>query len=382
MKERFEVLDIFRGLFALMVVFFHLTTFTATNVINNAIFNNSDVFVDFFFVLSGFVIAHNYSGIASIGDFKKFYKKRFLRIYPLHLVMLVAFFFIETAKEFASHYIHINQLNNEDNNLFSFLSAVFLLNSVKLPSIVDVSWNMPSWSISAEMISYFLFGATMLLLHNLKINKHKAMLYVSVVLIGWLALYLINGNFKLTYSYDYGFLRGIIGFFTGALCYSIYHSKKNVWANFDSIWFTIGEVLSILLIFSFVGIGDMLRESQYIYEVLFFAAVLIFSFERGYISSCFKKYFFLHRVGQYSYSIYMTHAFILSLFNVLFVRILKFSPADYSYLFIFNFLLIYFVSKWTYKNIEMKFYRVSAKKDPENNQYAVATPLPPQEIPA
>ena len=51
MKNRFEVLDIFRGIFSAMVVFFHMSAFAATPVINNNIVNNSDLFVDFFVAL-------------------------------------------------------------------------------------------------------------------------------------------------------------------------------------------------------------------------------------------------------------------------------------------------------------------------------------------
>ncbi|MNL61848.1 hypothetical protein D3C87_1858210 [compost metagenome] len=58
----------------------------------------------------------------------------------------------------------------------------------------------------------------------------------------------------------------------------------------------------------------------------------------------------------------MTHALLISLFNVLFIRILKFPPEAYSYLFILNFILIYFVSSWTYKHIEMQFQYKSPKK--------------------
>ncbi|GAB4039802.1 hypothetical protein GCM10028774_42330 [Spirosoma jeollabukense] len=84
-------------------------------------------------------------------------------------------------------------------------------------------------------------------------------------------------------------------------------------------------------------------------------AIYIFSFEKGAISILLRKSIFLKRVGMYSYSIYMTHALLLSLFNIVFIRILKFSPASYSYLFILNYYLIYKVSQWTYANVEMRF---------------------------
>src|SRR5215217_6372057 len=115
MKERFEVLDIFRGIFSSLVVFFHMSTFSDTPVINNQFILNSDLFVDFFFVLSGFVIAYSYQTISTGEELNRFYKKRLFRLYPLHLIVLLAFVAIEVAKHFAAPYVQVNNLNNPAN---------------------------------------------------------------------------------------------------------------------------------------------------------------------------------------------------------------------------------------------------------------------------
>jgi peptidoglycan/LPS O-acetylase OafA/YrhL len=70
----------------------------------------------------------------------------------------------------------------------------------------------------------------------------------------------------------------------------------------------------------------------------------------------------LHNMGKYSYSIYMIHTLLLSLFNVVFIRLLKLPASAYWYLFIVNYLIIYVVSAWTYKYIEMRF---SLKSNPK-----------------
>jgi peptidoglycan/LPS O-acetylase OafA/YrhL len=75
-----------------MVVFFHLADFADTPLLNNDFVRNSDMFVDFFFVLSGFVIAYNYQTFAKTEEIGTFLQKRLYRIYPLHLLMLLAFF--------------------------------------------------------------------------------------------------------------------------------------------------------------------------------------------------------------------------------------------------------------------------------------------------
>src|SRR5438270_720134 len=48
-----------------------------------------DLFVDFFFILSGFVIARSYAPrVSSVRLYLRFLQKRFARIYPLHLLTL------------------------------------------------------------------------------------------------------------------------------------------------------------------------------------------------------------------------------------------------------------------------------------------------------
>ena len=63
---RFEVLDAWRGIAALMVAVFHF------NALHHAAYmpfvRNSYLFVDFFFVLSGFVIAHAYAERLTSGE--------------------------------------------------------------------------------------------------------------------------------------------------------------------------------------------------------------------------------------------------------------------------------------------------------------------------
>ncbi|WP_461115537.1 acyltransferase family protein [Spirosoma jeollabukense] len=355
MKHRFEVLDIFRGIFASMVVFFHLSAFSDTPILNNEFIYNSFMFVDFFFVLSGFVIAYNYQSISSFDQLKTFLTKRLVRVYPLHLVMLLIFLVIEASKHTASAYVHVNKLENANNNIYSFFTNLFLINSIQLFNIHDVSWNIPSWSISAEMISYIVFGITLVLLSRYKLQSNKGIFFLIIIVLCVLLLVNITHTFRIDYSYSYGFLRGIIGFFSGAICYSVFSNSYNTVKSIKKSTFDIAEIGILLILFLMTCYGAFLNNISLIYEIPFFMAIYIFSFEKGAISILLRKSIFLKRVGMYSYSIYMTHALLLSLFNIVFIRILKFSPASYSYLFILNYYLIYKVSQWTYANVEMRF---------------------------
>ncbi|MGF7037031.1 acyltransferase family protein [Mucilaginibacter lappiensis] len=362
-KERFEVLDIFRGILSSLVVFFHLSAFSATPIINNEFIYNCDLFVDFFFVLSGFVIAYSYRFIKTGNELGRFYKKRFFRLYPLHFIVLLIFVAIELSKHSASGYVHVNKVDNVSNNLYTFITNVFLLNSVKFQGIHDVSWNIASWSISAEMIAYLVFGLTMLFINRSGFTKGRLLIYALVIIASGAVIYVCTGGLRLIYSFDYGFLRGIMGFFIGVVCFNIFDGYKIYLRTLSNGLFSFLEVAALLVTVGFVWYGSVFKDYGFIYELLFFVTILIFAFEKGRLSALLKRSRFLHLTGQYSYSIYMIHTLILSLFNIVFIRVLKFPPSAYAYLFILNYAIIWLLSAWTFKHIEMRF-NISTKKEP------------------
>jgi peptidoglycan/LPS O-acetylase OafA/YrhL len=362
MKHRFEVLDIFRGLFASLVFAFHLAPFANTPVLNNRFVENSDMFVDFFFVLSGFVIAYSYQSLSDGKQLKLFMTKRIYRVYPLHFAMLIAFLGMEVAKNILSPYIQVNNLVNPANNAYTFFTSLFLINSTPLPGVKDVSWNIPSWSISAEMIAYVVFGSLLVFIHSSRQFNKRNFYYALIIIIALTGLWFVSGSFQINYSFNYGFLRGILGFFTGVLCFNLFSNTHSEVRKWPSWLFSSAEIITLSLIVLSIYNGEFMKPWGAVFEVLFFACIYTFSFEKGFISAAMKRVGLFHKLGKYSYSIYMTHALMLSLFNVLFIRILKFPPEAYSYLFILNFALIYFVSAWTYKNIEMRFQYKSKPK--------------------
>src|SRR5688500_8507161 len=89
-SKRYTVLDSWRGIAACCVVFFHFEAFS--HIYDIPLVRNSFLFVDFFFVLSGFVIAANYQErlVGGFGVFR-FIVLRFGRLYPLHLFVLVIY---------------------------------------------------------------------------------------------------------------------------------------------------------------------------------------------------------------------------------------------------------------------------------------------------
>ncbi len=357
MKHRFITLDIFRGIFASFIVLFHMAFFSDTPVLNNPFVKGTDLFVDFFFVLSGFIISYNYSYFSNTQSFISFLEKRLYRIYPLHFSLLIVYLFLELLKYFISASVTIHQPINPDNNLKTFTTNLFLLNSIRWPGITNVSWNNPSWSISAEALSYLLYGLITYYFTSKKINNFRFGIYLGIIGFSFTMLYSITQSASIIYTYNYGFLRGFIGFFTGVLCFNTFNKYQIRLLQLSNYFFTYAELIIIIILIISIYLEDVLVDITIIYEIIFFIIIFIFSFQKGYLSQYFNKSQLLRNLGTYSYSIYLTHGLINTFFNVLFIRILKFSPVDYSYLFILNVVLVYYTSRWAYFTIERRFYK-------------------------
>lgn len=94
--DRYIALDSLRGIAALTVVGHHLLYYGLP--VEPAYLGGGVLAVDFFFVLSGFVIAANYCERLGAGmPVRWFMALRIGRIWPLHLALLAAYFALEAA---------------------------------------------------------------------------------------------------------------------------------------------------------------------------------------------------------------------------------------------------------------------------------------------
>jgi peptidoglycan/LPS O-acetylase OafA/YrhL len=105
--------------------------------------------VDFFFILSGFILTHVYSRQVKAHNFslRAFLVNRLARIYPLHIATLAVVSAI-------SRFLHAEGWEH-DMSLRALLSNLLLVQAWGFDR--TVSFNAPSWSISAEWFAYLLF---------------------------------------------------------------------------------------------------------------------------------------------------------------------------------------------------------------------------------
>lgn len=82
-KKHYEILDGLRGVAAIIVVLFHIFEIFSNGDHSKQIINHGYLAVDFFFMLSGFVIAHAYDDRWNKMSLTAFFKRRLIRLHPM-----------------------------------------------------------------------------------------------------------------------------------------------------------------------------------------------------------------------------------------------------------------------------------------------------------
>jgi peptidoglycan/LPS O-acetylase OafA/YrhL len=348
--KRFVVLDALRGLAAILVFLYHMPK--STFLSNNSFINSAFIFVDLFFVISGFVIYHNYkTRITDIVSAKTFFTKRIKRLYPLHMYTLLIIVLTEIFKWLTINILPYSSIPFTKESFKTLIVNLFLLNST--PLFEDFSWNGQSWSISAELFCYVLF-----IIMSIFIFRSKLKTFIStglIIIVGYTFFYFKNNNFDITLDYDYSFVRGIIGFFTGVFVYLLrtkISSTKNQFVLNSVLEVLAVLTVTVLTIYAYYN----LVTYYFIYHFIFGLTIYLFSFEKGFISSIFKLKWF-QNLGKWSYSIYLNHVFTILIFKMICLKLLN---LDGSLLLVSEILLILLTcwySKMTYTHIEKRFYR-------------------------
>ena len=81
-KHHYHILDGLRGVAAIVVVWFHIFEAYATSHVDQII-NHGYLAVDFFFMLSGFVIGYAYDNRWKTMTTREFIKRRLIRLQPM-----------------------------------------------------------------------------------------------------------------------------------------------------------------------------------------------------------------------------------------------------------------------------------------------------------
>ncbi|MBA3774591.1 MAG: acyltransferase [Ramlibacter sp.] len=296
--NRFEALDGWRGLCACLVVMFHFHGYSP--IYSWGLIRNSYLFVDFFFVLSGFVIAWNYAmRLDSWQGVRRFLLLRVGRVYPLHLFMLLCFLAYEVLRHLSARAQPSPFPTFEGGTApIALLSHFFLVHSLHLHD--GLTWNGPSWSISTELWTYVLFA-----LLSVWLGVRNWMLGLVALAAPLLLVHLSRTGMDTTY--DWGLIRCVFGFALGTACYQILRLWPQVQRTLPAKpgVMTMLECLMVGAVIVFVAAAGTTALS-FLAPFVFAVAVLVFSVEAGWLSRLLRTPL-LKWLGMLSYSIYMTH---------------------------------------------------------------------------
>lgn len=240
--------------------------------------------VDFFFILSGFVIFHVYEGQIATGKFSlwRFMVKRIARLLPLHLLMIAIFALLGV-------------LGNDSVN--GLVPSVLLLHAWATTD--GLVLNGPSWTISAEMCAYLLFGLVV-------VRTPPTWLLILAFAVSFLAVHFfavtVEDTLFIHLTWDFGALRIIPLFILGMLLRRLAPQISHLFAI----------SLGVLGIVALAWIGSAGEAG---YEILIPFVLLILSGARlsdqRWLPTNHAVAVYL---GEISYAIYMIHMLVIKVF--------------------------------------------------------------------
>lgn len=231
-----------RGFAAAAVVLYHVDAYSheaiGTLIPTEAL---ARLAVDFFFVLSGFVLAHVYGAAWRDGryDHRDFLLRRIARIWPLHLVCLLGVAAIVGAGSF------VGMAPPWTPTIAGFFEHATLLNAVGL--VQENAWNQPSWSVGAEWTAYLCFPVYLMAVSALRSPTAKLVAALVLAAALWTAVRAAWGLdlFDLTFA---GALRIIPSFFAGVALRQIMETGAGTTiAPRRLTWMTAGLLLVMAL---------------------------------------------------------------------------------------------------------------------------------------
>ncbi len=322
---RYRALDAWRGICACLVAFVHVPVAHAWQSANA--FHSMQLFVDFFFVLSGFVICYAYGErLERDGNWRGFMIRRFGRVYPLHFAALVGFVALEVLKAviglFASLPIDGAPFTGP-RSIATLVSNLVLTQSFGLHGMT--SWNGPAWSIGVEFYSYVVFAVAVLL------AGARSWVFLALSVLG-LAVMAAFSPIWLFATQDYGFWRCLYGFFLGCLVCNFIGAtgRSPTPLRFTGEGYiaglslaTVVEIAAVAILAAYILLTG-LDATSLAAPLVFAGIVAVFAAEGGAISRILLAPA-AQALGLWSYSIYMVHMLLFAVLKIVLTVLAKVS---------------------------------------------------------
>lgn len=289
-----------------MVALFHFDVISHLSFL--PLTRHAYLFVDFFFVLSGFVIASNYRARLAAGfGTGRFLVLRLGRIYPLHLVTLLLFIPIDAAKDGVG-----------SNLLQAVVTNVLLVQGL---GVNPQNWlNFASWSISTEFAAYVIFAAVVS-----RIGP-RIWPWLFPIIAGPVVLATISPD-GMNATYDYGLVRCLYGFALGVVCFDLRERFPVSRARLAPSGETRLEAATLMLVVGYVSVAGSSVILQVASPLVFTLVVLVFAREAGGVSRRLTVPFML-MIGTLTYSIYMLHPLVRAVVRAILMMVERLGHMD------------------------------------------------------
>ena len=287
-------------------------------------YNYGNKGVDFFFIISGFVFSYVYFYENKKIKFKFFFINRLARLYPLHILTLIIVTLLQiySLKNFENYFINIY------NDIYHFFLNLFFISGWGFET--GPSFNGPIWSVSVEIIIYFLFFFLMISFNKNRVLKSILLVIFLISLRKILSDDILN-------KINMNIINCGILFFEGVLIYFIINRIKNS-------MFSIIIGLTLL----FISLSGNFKIYLFLPSIL----LIFLSFEKFLSKDISKIFSFL---GNLTYGTYLWHLPLQILIMIIIENVgLNFSIINTNIFFIIYLLLLFFLSIGSFYFFENK----------------------------
>lgn len=316
-KPHFMLLDGLRGVAALMVMCYHIFEAFATSPFDQG-FNHGYLAVDFFFVLSGFVVGYAYDDRRDTMSACQFLRRRLIRLHPM-IVLGAVFgliaFLLQGSVKWDGTSVSVSSI------LLSFLCALFLIPAAPGASY-DVRGNTemyplngPSWSLFFEYIGNIFYA---IFLRRLSTPLLAVVVALSGAGLAWAALGNLSGFGHIGMGWslaDGNFLGGLLrmtfAFSAGLLMTRVFRPVR-VRSPFLLCSLALVAIFSV----PYVGGSDRMWMNG-LYDIFSVACVfpfLVWIGASGAVGEATRPSFVCRFLGDISYPVYAIHYPLMYLF--------------------------------------------------------------------
>ncbi|MEN9336617.1 MAG: hypothetical protein RLZZ500_1604 [Bacteroidota bacterium] len=290
---RLDQLTFTRFLAAVAIVIYHFgkRIYPFNSEALSFLVKHANIGVSYFYILSGFIMIIAYGSSKKVQPID-YYKNRIARIYPVYLLGFLFYFPVCILINYPIE--------------FTLIANATMLQSW-IPGLV-MRYNFPGWSVSVEMLFYFLFP--FLFNYGYTVPKLKKVLFVGII------LFWVISQVFFHYMIQHPYYKGEFTPSHELLFYHpLMHLNEFLIGNIAGIWYLnnqekykgnydLGIVLCVVLIALALKFPMGMNYHNGLFAVLLVPLILFISLNTGRISQWFLHPNLIY-LGEISYGIYI-----------------------------------------------------------------------------